>query len=79
MKRNEDRLWFDRGYRQAMRDNSLESFWPKMIGFWGLFVVAVFYWPAALFILTWYSLFSYIEHRDKKKHGRDEDVPPMWE
>lgn len=79
MKRNEDRLWFDRGYRQAMRDSSLDAFWPRLIGFWFLLGVAIFYWPAAVFILSWYTLFSYIEYRDKKKHGRDEDVPPLWE
>lgn len=79
MKRNEDRIHFDNGYRQAVRDKELENFWPKIIGFWGILITAAFSWPLAFTILVWYSLFEFFNYRDEKKHGRDEEVPAMWE
>lgn len=79
MKRNTDRIYFDRGYRQAYRDKKIEGFWPRIVAFWAIFILSAIAWWLALTFLFIYTIFEYSEYRDSKKYGKDEKVPPMWE
>lgn len=79
MKRNEKRLWFDKGYRQAIRDRELDSFWPTIISVWCLFAMTTWKWQVALALLIGYTVFEYMEYRDRKKYGEDEKTPSVWE
>lgn len=79
MKRNTDRIEFDRGYRQACRDRKIEGFWPRIIAFWAIFIVTYVSPVITITFLIIYTIFEYSEHRDTKKYGRDEKIPPMWE
>jgi hypothetical protein len=78
MKRNEDRIHFDNGHSQGVKDTKQESFWPKMIGYWSIISLGYFYPSLGFVILIWFSFFEFIKYRDRSKLKQSE-VPSMWE
>jgi len=79
MKRNEDRIWFDRGYSQAVSDRKIESFPARFTGI-GFLVAISFFDPAfSAGIFIFWSILEYLEWRDEKKYGVDHEVPKTWE
>jgi hypothetical protein len=79
MKRNEERIWFNKGYREGCNDTRKDAFWPKIIGVWSLILVSWWHLPVALIFLAFYTAFEYFEYRDREKFRPDVEVPPLWE
>jgi len=79
MKRNKERIWFEKGYRQAVSDKKIESFPVKFTGI-GLLIALSFIEPfISLTAFVMWSIFEYFQWRDEKKYGVDYDPPREWE
>jgi len=78
MKRNEDRIWYDEGYRDSSQDTRKESIIPKLVGivFLSGLLIADQYWVLAFVVL--YIGFEIQEWHDLKKY-HESDPPEAWE
>lgn len=79
MKRNEEYIQYERGYRQAIRDKKLESFAPRTIILFILIILA-FAHPIIpfLFLVLW-TILDFIEWKNERKYGKDYKPPKEWE
>lgn len=77
MKRNEDRIWYEKGYSDGVQDTKKDSKIPKIIGVACLSALLLFnqFWILG-FVVMW-ALFDLEEWRDLKK-WHESDPPEMW-
>lgn len=77
MDRNTDRVYYDKGYSDGVRDTQRDAKVPKLIGVACLSALLIFdqYWPLA-FVILW-AMFELESWWDLKKYHKS-DPPPTW-
>lgn len=78
MKRNENRIWYDKGYSDGTQDKRKESTVPKLIWIGILTTLLVFdqYWIIAFVVI--YAGFEIQAWYDLQKH-HEPNPPEIWE